>query len=366
MLIYQNTRTFTSSSQQENNTAPRRRSHTWMSILAGIAIATVTTIGLPFASQAFAEPSDTEIQTAQTQFDDAQRNFDVMKTERDNSNAQLHKTRQQAEDVKNKAKKASEIADEATRAYIRMLRDGSPVATLKLNDIQNDTTGMLNDFGIMGNDSAVTTNVRIGDQITQFRATSAALKQQLTEVENAVNTFPTEARNQDVANAENEVNLKRNHLEFLKNQRQPKAANGNPIIGGWVKPHTGGVTDNFGPRPEAPVPGVNPIHRGTDFAASCGSPIVAAGNGTVVEAGLNGTYGNWILVQHPDGSSTGYAHIEDGGYMVKVGDQVGVGQQIARAGTTGASTGCHLHFEVRFNGVQSDPKPFLADRGTYF
>jgi uncharacterized protein (DUF3084 family) len=194
-----------------------------MSILAGIAIATVTTIGLPFASQAFAEPSDTEIQTAQTQFDDAQRNFDVMKTERDNSNAQLHKTRQQAEDVKNKAKKASEIADEATRAYIRMLRDGSPVATLKLNDIQNDTTGMLNDFGIMGNDSAVTTNVRIGDQITQFRATSAALKQQLTEVENAVNTFPTEARNQDVANAENEVNLKRNHLEFLKNQRQPKA-----------------------------------------------------------------------------------------------------------------------------------------------
>jgi murein DD-endopeptidase MepM/ murein hydrolase activator NlpD len=131
---------------------------------------------------------------------------------------------------------------------------------------------------------------------------------------------------------------------------------------GWTKPAYGRITDNFGPRPGRPA-GANPVHGGTDLGASCGSNIYAATGGTVRYAGPNGTYGNWVLIQHGDGVSTGYAHIRDGGTFVRVGDHVDAGQAIAAVGSTGASTGCHLHFEVRLDGSQTDPVQFMAARG---
>jgi murein DD-endopeptidase MepM/ murein hydrolase activator NlpD len=82
-----------------------------------------------------------------------------------------------------------------------------------------------------------------------------------------------------------------------------------------------------------------------------------------VAAGPNGSYGNFVLIDHGGAVQTAYGHIRDGGIGVTVGQQVAAGQPIAQVGTTGASTGCHLHFEVRVNGVQIDPMPFLAARG---
>lgn len=131
---------------------------------------------------------------------------------------------------------------------------------------------------------------------------------------------------------------------------------------GWARPASGHVTSGYGAR-VPPVAGVNPIHRGTDIGAGCNSPIYAAHTGTVSYAGYFGTYGNFILIQHDGGISTGYAHIVGGGIMVGVGQTVGVGQQIARVGATGAATGCHLHFEVRVNNSPIDPVPFMRDRG---
>ena len=131
---------------------------------------------------------------------------------------------------------------------------------------------------------------------------------------------------------------------------------------GWAKPAGGRITDNFGPRPDQPA-GANLYHRGTDLGASCGSPIYAATSGTVVYAGPNGTYGNWIEIRHGEGVSTGYAHIRAGGTFVRVGDYAEAGQNIASVGMTGAATGCHLHFEVRINGTAIDAVPFMRDRG---
>ena len=80
-------------------------------------------------------------------------------------------------------------------------------------------------------------------------------------------------------------------------------------------------------------------------------------------AGPNGTLGNYIQIDHGDGTSTGYGHIIAGGIGVRIGEDVAPGQNIAKVGSTGASTGCHLHFMVRVNGNLTDPVPFMRNRG---
>lgn len=80
-------------------------------------------------------------------------------------------------------------------------------------------------------------------------------------------------------------------------------------------------------------------------------------------AGWFGNLGNYIRIEHEGNVTTGYGHIVSGGILVHSGQEVVVGQQIAKVGTTGASTGCHLHFEVRQNGSVIDPVPFMRSRG---
>lgn len=134
---------------------------------------------------------------------------------------------------------------------------------------------------------------------------------------------------------------------------------------GWVRPAHGYISSWFGTRGSICTSGgcTASGHRGIDFASSCGSPIYAAAAGTVVFAGYSGDWGNYIQVRHSDGTVTGYAHIISGGYNVGYGDYVRAGQTIAYIGSTGASTGCHLHFEVYRGGVRIDPAPFLRARG---
>jgi murein DD-endopeptidase MepM/ murein hydrolase activator NlpD len=83
-----------------------------------------------------------------------------------------------------------------------------------------------------------------------------------------------------------------------------------------------------------------------------------------VYAGWNGGFGNYIEVDHGGGVHSGYAHQSD--FAVGWGDWVGPGQVVGYVGTTGTSTGCHLHFEIRINGSQIDPAEFLANRGVWF
>ncbi|SCY63891.1 Murein DD-endopeptidase MepM and murein hydrolase activator NlpD, contain LysM domain [Microbacterium sp. LKL04] len=134
---------------------------------------------------------------------------------------------------------------------------------------------------------------------------------------------------------------------------------------GWVRPAHGYISSWYGVRGSICTPSgcTASGHRGIDFASSCGSPIYAAASGTVIFAGYSGDWGNFVKVRHSDGTVTGYAHIIDGGYAVGYGDYVRAGQTIAYIGSTGASTGCHLHFEVYRGGIRVDPAPFLRARG---
>jgi murein DD-endopeptidase MepM/ murein hydrolase activator NlpD len=109
-----------------------------------------------------------------------------------------------------------------------------------------------------------------------------------------------------------------------------------------------------------PIHHAQATHNGLDIAAREGTPVVAAMAGTVERAGNAGTYGNLVVLRHPDGSETRYAHLS--AINVKKGDQVGAGTPIGAVGTTGRSTGPHLHFELRRDGRPIDPWPLLEDK----
>lgn len=126
----------------------------------------------------------------------------------------------------------------------------------------------------------------------------------------------------------------------------------------WPLPGFSKITSPYGMRLH-PTLKVYKLHTGVDIAGSgCnGKPIVAANSGKVITAGKNTAYGNMIIIDHGGGMSTLYAHASK--LAVKVGDVVTRGQTIAYVGSTGYSTGPHLHFEVRINGKTTDPLPYI-------
>lgn len=142
----------------------------------------------------------------------------------------------------------------------------------------------------------------------------------------------------------------------------PTATGGDIAASGWTAPAAGPITSPFGPRP-GHIAGSGAFHTGLDIGAGCDAPIWAANKGQVVRAGPATGYGNLIEIDHGSGVHTRYAHMYNDGVLVKIGDQVTAGQQIAKVGSNGNSTGCHLHFEVLMNGQQVDPKAVLDKVG---
>ena len=120
-----------------------------------------------------------------------------------------------------------------------------------------------------------------------------------------------------------------------------------------VRPVSGRISSRFGVRSSIR----SSIHTGLDIAASKGTPIYAAASGTVTYSGYKGSYGNLIVITHADGVSTYYAHCNR--LYVGAGNYVSQGQNIAEVGSTGNSTGPHLHLEVRVNGVAYNPQNYL-------
>jgi len=134
---------------------------------------------------------------------------------------------------------------------------------------------------------------------------------------------------------------------------------------GWVRPNHGWQSSGYGRRSVQCTSGYcsSSFHEGVDLADSCSSNIYAAHSGTVVYAGYNGGYGNYVRIDHGGGIATGYGHIRPGGIFVGYGQHVRTGQVIASEGNTGNSFGCHLHFEVYVHGRIVNPIPFMAARG---
>ena len=116
------------------------------------------------------------------------------------------------------------------------------------------------------------------------------------------------------------------------------------------------MTSTFGYRP-GPLPGRPALHSGVDFREEYGEPARATAAGVVTVAGPNGGYGNMVEIDHGGGLATRYAHLS--AISVTPGQQVAPGAVVGRVGSTGRSTGPHLHYEVRIDGEAVDPLRFL-------
>jgi murein DD-endopeptidase MepM/ murein hydrolase activator NlpD len=121
----------------------------------------------------------------------------------------------------------------------------------------------------------------------------------------------------------------------------------------WVRPVGGPITSAYGMR-------WGRMHQGLDFGSPWGSPIYAASDGVITSAGPEGGYGNLVIVDHGGGLETAYGHMSS---IMLTSGKVRAGQIIGRVGSTGHSTGPHLHLEVRMNGEAVNPWSFLIDRG---
>lgn len=146
--------------------------------------------------------------------------------------------------------------------------------------------------------------------------------------------------------------------EAAKNKVSQSNSNTSSNTGaGYIKPVAGRVSSSFGYRIH-PILGYRKLHTGIDFAASSGTSIRATRGGTVIRASYNSTYGNNVIIDHGNGVTTLYAHMS--ALNTSYGAKVSQGQVIGYVGSTGMSTGPHLHLEFRLNGDLVNPAPYLG------
>ncbi|MFP4348682.1 MAG: M23 family metallopeptidase [Thermodesulfobacteriota bacterium] len=125
-----------------------------------------------------------------------------------------------------------------------------------------------------------------------------------------------------------------------------------------IRPSKGLYTSIFGRR-KSPFTGLNEFHKGLDIASAEGTPVLATADGTVTYADVKGNYGNMLVIDHGHGMVTRYAHLKE--FLKAPGEKVKRGEKIALMGNTGRSTGPHVHYEVRFNGVPVDPQKYILN-----
>jgi len=198
----------------------------------------------------------------------------------------------------------------------------------------------------------------------------ANLETLIASKEQEINKYTGDIKNKEQAIAEYEADIAMENdtiaaLEAALAEERKKllAANGSERIiydGGmfkWPAPSYTRISDEFGWRIH-PTLGIEKFHNGIDLAAPGGSPILAAYDGEVIGAGYNSSMGNYIMINHGGGLITIYMHAS--ALYVSNGEMVGRGEKIAAVGTTGRSTGNHLHFGVRLNGEYVNPWNYLS------
>ncbi len=284
-----------------------------------------------------------------------------------------------AQRLQDVADAAQQDVDAAKRVYVAAARGGGSATLSSMPAAFGAGHDLLAGLGGFARVEQISGDADKLLAIVEKRTAEAETAQERADAAwTAVDEVPVDALEDDVANAEQALADARQDLEDV----QARAAEDSRVAAssisliqslpadagqlsdqGWALPVAGHITDGFGLRPVKPVPGVNDFHRGTDLAAACETPVYAATDGVVADAAPNGSLGNWILIDHGSGVATGYGHLVSGGTFVVPGQTVTAGQLIGAVGSTGASTGCHLHFEVHLDGVAVDAVPFMAARG---
>jgi len=205
-------------------------------------------------------------------------------------------------------------------------------------------------------DKDLETNAALQKDVNDQKATMEALVQekslQVQEYEESIKAQESEVEKYAAAQAEAEAIIAA--AEAAASSSATSTYTGGVFT--WPAPGNTRITSYFGGR-EAPTAGASSNHKGIDIACNTGDPIVAAAAGTVIVSTYNYAEGNYICIDHGGGVVTVYMH--NSALLVSVGEAVVAGQQIAQAGSTGYSTGPHLHFGVRVDGTYVDPLSYL-------
>ncbi|WP_166789961.1 M23 family metallopeptidase [Cryobacterium sp. TMT1-2-2] len=352
-------------------------------------------------TQAAAEKSANELEVAQQEFDDATRRAEDIQTQADASKATADAATKQAGQLAAQLYRTGGT-DLSVNLFLEGQGDGAD-ADLLLAKLGNMSKLVERSSDVYESAQSATNNAQsLGDQAkvaqsereTLRVAAEAALAAAQAAAEAAANALAeSEAKSveleqqlqfmrdaQATTSAGYEAGVaERARLEAIRVAAEAAAkaaaaaaaransggSGGSVSMTGWAVPASGRITGGFGPRSVICNGGEcsGSFHYATDLGTGCGSPIYAAHAGVVTWAGVLGTYGNFVKISHGDNVSTGYAHIQNGGYNVRSGQSVSAGQIIAYSGDTGAANGCHLHFEVWIGGNRINPVPFMADRG---
>ena len=323
-------------------------------------------------TQALAEEKGTIYYEAQLAFDEAAYNAEQLQLQADEAQARADESRQragqfvaelarsggsdisaalftnpgQADSLLSRLGFASKITEQADGSYAAALQDQN--AAQSLTDQANVATEIRDEL-------------RIEAQAAYEEAQAAAQQAQDALVAQQENQARLEAQLSVLV--ENRAATEKDYAAGIAAQYGAGSSlSAGQISNGWAVPTTGWISSHFGNRVH-PISGTVRFHAGVDIANSAGTPVYAASSGVVEFAGWSGGFGNYIRVNHGNGVTTGYPHLQNGGILVRVGQQVTVGQNIGRMGTTGYSTGNHLHFEVRQNGVATNPVTYLRNKG---
>ncbi len=175
-----------------------------------------------------------------------------------------------------------------------------------------------------------------------------------------VNDMPVQSLKQDLGQLEQQFSASGQQLNVLASLMFDHQLQQNSVPSRMPIRNTY-ITSGFGGRAD-PFDGGSAFHKGVDFHANVGDPVMSVADGVVSYAGVRGGYGNVVEVDHGNGYVTRYAH--NSRLVVKVGDLVRAGQQVAKAGSSGRSTGAHVHFEVWADGRVVNPRKFLGDTNT--
>ena len=177
-------------------------------------------------------------------------------------------------------------------------------------------------------------------ELDQYIADIAAQEQLMQEIEAELRRREEEARKQAQAQGQTYETADLGNISFI-----------------WPCPSSSRITSSFGDR-ESPTEGASSNHKGVDIGASTGSDILAAAGGQVVISTYSYSAGNYIMIDHGGGVSTVYMHCSE--LLAQAGDEVSQGQVIARVGSTGYSTGPHLHFGIRSGGSYVNPLSYVS------
>ena len=208
--------------------------------------------------------------------------------------------------------------------------------------------------------SGKTYTVQPGDSLSSIASKTNSTVTQIVESNKGLDAGNLQV-GQNIVIPAKEAAKPEQQVETPKPAAKPSTAPETPSNAqGWVRPTAGVVTSRYGWRSYPLDPSRRDFHMGVDISSGTNSPVVAAKAGTVVasKSGYNWGYGNYVDIDHGDGLMTRYAHLAPG-WKASVGQKVAAGERIGTQGTTGASTGVHLHFEIHKNGKHTNPENYM-------